>query len=470
MRSRAPRALAIEEGKRSSSLLTEDKAAQRFLATHRKRLRYCHDHKAWFVWNGNTWRKNSTSFAFHLARELARKISSKAGEPEKVSAGRASFAANIEAFARADPGFAVGADCWDRDHYLLGTPAGTIDLRTGALRRAEARDHITKCTAVVPTEAASCPRWLQFLDEATGGDVGLIRFLKLWCGYSLTGDTRQQALVFLYGDGGNGKSVFMNVVSGILGDYAATAAMDTFVASQTERHLAELAMLRGARMVTASETEEGRFWAESRIKQLTGGDPITARFMRQNFFTYMPAFKLTIVGNHKPKLKHVDAALCRRLHMLPFSHRPQTPDRMLEQKLRDEWPSILRWMIEGCLDWQQTGLTRPKSVSDTTDAYFDDQDLLSDWISQCCLLDGSKKTPSAQLFSSWQAYAIENFEDPGSIGSFSQALEKRGFCLLKNVPTGIGAQRRRGIAGIALLDGASLTTSRDEADEADEAP
>ena len=329
--------------------MTEDKAALRFLTAYGKTLRYCHDHKAWFVWNGNTWRKNTNGFALHLARELARKISRRSDDPVKVAAGRASFASSIEALARADPGFT--AEHWDHDPYLLGTPAGTVDLRSGSLRAPDAADGITKSTAVAPAETTACPRWLQFLDEAMGGNAELIRFVQLWCGYSLTGDTRQQALVFLFGDGGNGKSVFVNAVSGILGDYAATAAMDTFVACQTERHLAELAMLRGARMVTASETEEGRFWAESRIKQLTGGDPITARFMRQNFFTYMPAFKLMIVGNHKPKLKHVDAAMCRRLHMLPFSNRPQKPDRTLEQKLQGEWPGILRWMIEGCLDW-----------------------------------------------------------------------------------------------------------------------
>ena len=466
MGSRATRARPTEEAKPKPTPLTEDRAARRFLVAHGKRLKYCHDHKAWFVWNGETWRKNSTSFVFHLARELARRIATKADNTVKVAAGRASFAANIEAFARADPGFAVAANYWDRDAYLLGTPAGTIDLRTGALRRAEPGDFITKSTAVAPADTASCPRWLQFLEEALGGDVELVRFVQRWCGYSLTGDTRQQALVFLFGDGGNGKSVFVNAVSGILGDYAATAAMDTFVASQTERHLAELAMLRGARLVTASETEEGRYWAESRIKQLTGGDPITARFMRQNFFTYMPAFKLMIVGNHKPKLKHVDAAMCRRLHMLPFSNRPQTPDRMLERKLRDEWPGILRWMIEGCLDWQENGLTRPVCIEEATAAYFDDQDLLGEWISQCCVLGEGRKTTSAQLFSSWQTYALENFEEPGSIGGFSQALEKRGFCLLKNVPTGIGSQRRRGFKGIGLFSETSSLESVGEAAEA----
>ena len=466
MASRATRSRQREEAKPKPTPLTEDRAAKRFLTAHGKRLKYCHDHKAWFVWNGETWRKNSTSFAFHLARELARRIASKADNTVRVSAGRASFAANIEAFARADPGFAVAANCWDRDAYLLGTPAGTIDLRTGALQRAKPGDYITKSTAVAPAETASCPRWLQFLDEATGGDVALIRFMQQWSGYVLTGDTTQQALVFLFGDGGNGKSVFVNAVAGVLGDYAATAAMDTFVASQTERHMAELAMLRGSRLVTASETEEGRFWAESRIKQLTGGDPITARFMRQNFFTYMPAFKLMIVGNHAPKLKQVDAATRRRFIMAPFSRRPQTPDRSLERKLRDEWPGILRWMIEGCLDWQENGLIRPACIEEATASYFDDQDLLGDWLSQCCELGDGKKAPSGRLFGSWQAYAIENFVEPGSIGSFSQALEKRGLCLLKNVPTGIGSQRRRGFRGIALIDEANSSTWSGEADEA----
>ena len=466
MASRKPHSRSPKAAKRKPTLVTEDTAALHFLATYGARLRYCHDHRAWFVWNGNTWRKNTSGLALHLARGLAREISRECDNSAKLTAGRASFASNIEALARVDPAFVVGAECWDHDPFLLGTPAGTVDLRSGGLRPPDAADRITKNTAVAPTESAACPRWLQFLDEALGGDAELVRFVQRWCGYSLTGDTRQQALVFLFGDGGNGKSVLVNAVSGILGDYAATAAMDTFVASQTERHLAELAMLRGARMVTASETEEGRFWAESRIKQLTGGDPITARFMRQNFFTYMPAFKLMIVGNHKPKLKHVDAAMCRRFYMLPFSHRPQTPDRTLDRKLRDEWPGILRWMIEGCLDWQENGLTKPACIEEATATYFDDQDLLGDWISQCCVLGEAKKTPSAQLFGSWQAYTIENFEEPGSIGCFSQALEKRGFSLLKNVPTGIGTQRRRGFKGIALLDEANSPDRSGKADEA----
>ena len=226
---------------------------------------------------------------------------------------------------------------------LLGTPSGVIDLRTGQCRAATPEDGITKTTAVAPADHSDCPLWKRFLAEATGGDADMVQFLRQWFGYTLTGNTSQHALVFVFGSGGNGKSVFLNVMSNILSDYAATATMDAFIASKFDRHPTEIAMLRGARLVTASETEEGRQWAEARIKQLTGGDPITAHFMRKDDFTFKPQFKLIIAGNHKPVLRSVDEAHRRRFNLVPFTHKPASPDRELEQKLKSEWPAILRW-------------------------------------------------------------------------------------------------------------------------------
>jgi putative DNA primase/helicase len=197
---------------------------------------------------------------------------------------------------------------------------------------------------------------LKFLYDCSGGDVELIRFLQQWCGYCLTGDTREHALIFVYGGGGNGKSVFMNTVSGLLGDYATVAAMDTFTASRNEKHPTELARLAGARLVTASETEKGHAWAEARIKSLTGGDKMSGRFMRQDFFEFQPQLKLVIIGNHKPVLQTVDDAARNRFNIVPFILKPVSPDRQLEQKLQAEWPEILRWMIEGCVDWQKKDL------------------------------------------------------------------------------------------------------------------
>jgi putative DNA primase/helicase len=305
----------------------------------------------------------------------------------------------------------------------------------------------------VPASRIECPTWLRFLDEATDGDKALVRFLQQWCGYSLTGDTCEHALVFVYGPGGNGKTVFLNTTSGLAGAYATTAPMDTFAAAKGDRHPTDLAMLRGARMVTASETEEGRPWAESRIKQMTGGDPITARFMRQDFFTYTPQFKLTIVGNHKPVLRNVDDAARRRFILVPFTRKPAHPDRQLETKLKAEWPGILRWMIQGCLDWQGNGLIRPETVKAATADYFDNQDLLGQWLEEECDCEPGntyKWDKTSVLFESWSTYAQRAGEDAGSKKAFSDKMQSRGF------------EPARGTGGVRLFRGVRKRINRFE--------
>lgn len=429
-----------------SDIVTEDSAALEFASRYRDKLRYCWDTGAWFHCEDGHWTANRTGLAFQWARDLVRDISK--NEPDKIRyvSSRTSFAAGVERFVRSDPAFAVTMEYWDRNPLLLGTPGGTVDLSTGDLRPALPNEGITKRTAVEPAELVDCNRWLDFLDEATGGDVELIRFLQQWCGYCLTGDTREHALVFVYGPGGNGKSVFLNVLTGILNDYATTAAMDTFTASKGDKHPTDLAMLRGARLVTASETEEGRAWAEARIKQMTGGDPITARFMRQDFFTFQPNFKLTIVGNHQPVLRNVDEAARRRFNIVPFTRKPAAPDRQLEEKLKAEWPSILRWMIEGCLDWQANGLTRPASVMDATASYFAEQDLFGQWLTDECDVEPSntyKWESLADLFASWSEYARAAGEEAGTVKGFSPAMIRKGF-------TPHRTNQARGFRGVRL--------------------
>jgi putative DNA primase/helicase len=283
--------------------LTEDAAAIIFAEKYRAELRYCHDTGDWFRWNGNIWQRETTALAFDWCRSTCRTL----GTGTKLLS-KANTASGVERFARADRAFAVTADYWDKDPFLLGTPHGTVDIRDGKLRPSHQLDYITKSTLVAPAAFAECPIWRKFLDAVTRGDQELIRFLQQWCGYSLTGDVREHALLFIFGPGGNGKGTFLNTISRIFGDYATVAAMETFTASKSDHHPTDLAMLRGARLVYVSETEEGRAWAENRIKALTGGDPISARFMRQDFFTYWPQFKITVIGNHKPVLRNVDDA------------------------------------------------------------------------------------------------------------------------------------------------------------------
>ncbi|MCW2110267.1 putative DNA primase/helicase [Bradyrhizobium elkanii] len=412
-----------------NDVVTEDSAALRFVELHGDRLRYCHSSGTWYRWNDLYWQPDRTSIAFHWARELVRQLAEDLDERRRYVTSKVAFAAGVERFAKSDPAITTTADCWDTDPFLLGTPGGTLDLRSGKLRVPSQHDGITKVTSVAPLNEP-CPRWHSFLRQAMNGDEETIEFLQRWLGYCLTGDTREHALIFCHGGGGNGKGVFLNTVTRILGDYATTAAMDTFTAAKGDRHSTELAMLRGARLVTASETEEGRAWAEARIKQLTGGDPITARFMRQDNFTFQPNFKLTIIGNHKPVLKNVDDAARRRFNIVPFLFKPEKPDRELEQKLMREAGGILQWMVDGCLAWQKDGLKRSSTVLKATQGYFDDQDLFGQWLDECCTVkigNSEHWDKSTSLFDSWTDFAHKAGEHPGSIKSFKQNMTLRNF-------------------------------------------
>lgn len=430
----------------TSDVVTEDLVALIFAETFHDKLRYCHDTGCWFEWTGTYWRREKTKLAFSWARELARNAAEAIGKAAAAT-GKASFAAGVERMAQSDRVFVATSETWDTDPWLLGTPGGTIDLRTAELLDPVREDYITKLTSIAPSVMPDCPQWLAFLDQATQGDAGQIRFLKQWCGYCLTGDIREHALLFVYGPGGNGKGVFLNIMSWIMGDYACNAAMDTFVVSAGDKHPTDLAMLRGARLVTASETEEGRPWAEARIKALTGGDTITARFMRQDFFQFKPHFKLTIIGNHRPVLRNVDEAARRRFNMAPFLYQPPAKDLELEAKLQAEGPGILRWMIEGCLDWQMNGLIRPKVVTEATTEYLAEQDLVSHWIEESCDLGPHKCDTLAALFKSWGDFAMANGEKQGSSKWFTQTLTRLGCEAVKSTP---GYRGKRGFKGICV--------------------
>ena len=435
------------------ALVTEDSAALAFAQQYRGELLFDHDAGCWFCWTGNHWQQERTKLAFAWARDLIRDLTESETIKVKALGRKTAFTSGVERFAQTDRCFAITAAEWNRDPYLLATPRGTVDLRTGKLRPASPDDRINKITAVGPPAAIECARWLAFLAEATGNDAELINFIQRWCGYSLTGDISEHALVFCYGPGGNGKTVLLNTVSAILGDYATVAAMETFVASQFDQHPTDMAMLCGARLVTAAETEEGRAWAETKIKQLTGGDPISARFMRQDFFTYKPTFKLMIIGNHEPALRNVDDAARRRINIVPFIRKPAVIDKQLEDKLRVEWPGILRWMIQGCLNWQTVGLAPPETVLAATASYFDNQDLVSQWLEEKCDAEPGnehKTSTSAQLFKSWSDYAKAAGDPPGTRKSFARILARHKFD--PDRQAGTGARIWRGIR-LKLVDG-----------------
>ena len=269
--------------------------------------------------------------------------------------------------------------------------------------------------------------------------------MKRIAGYSLTGSTKEEKLFFFYGPGGNGKSKFVNALAACAGDYAVNAAMEAFVERRGERHGTDIAALVGARLVTASETEKGRYWDEALIGRLVGGDPVTARFMRRDNFTYQPQFTLLILGNHQPELSSVNEANRRRVVIIPFLYQPTKPDEDLADKLRAEYPAILHWMIEGAHDWYEYGLGEmPEAVRAETEDYFEDQNYVKAWIDECCLAGPNYTETSLNLSASWERWSKRNGVSAGSQKTLIQALKKQHQCKKDRSST------RRGLKGIAV--------------------
>lgn len=428
--------------------LSEDNLAREFAELNQDTIRFDHSRGKWQLWCGSHWECDTTERVFDWIRNFCASKAAAAGTPaEQKRLSSVKNSRSVEAFAKADEQLAVDNSRWDTDPYLIATPGGTVDLTTGDIQESNPDDLITRCTSVTPAYTPDCPLWYKFLNDACAGDQEQILFLQKMAGYALTGDTREHALFFIYGDGGNGKSIFLNILTRIMHTYAFTSPMETFTASKNDQHPTALASLNGPRLVTSSETEEGKRWAEARIKSITGGDPISARFMQKDLFTFKPKFKLLIVGNHKPSLNSVDDAARRRFRLVPFVHKPPVADKLLEHKLVDELPQIFRWAIDGCLLWQEHGLEPPKSVSDSTAKYFADQDILQQWMDERCDLGEDKIEDSILAFADWSKFAADNGETVGSKKSLTSKLEKRHIQCVQKWHDG---KKRRCYIGLAL--------------------
>lgn len=433
---------------------TEDALALGFTRSHAEDWRYVAAWGKWLCWTGTHWQHETTLKAFDLARLVCREAAASCRNPKiaaKISS--AGTVAAVERLARADRRHAATSNEWDQDLWALNTPGGVVDLRTGALRPHDRADHMTKLATATPQ--SDCPTWRHFLATVTGKDPQLQAYLARVIGYALTGVTVEHALFFLYGTGANGKSVFVNTIAAILGDYSTNAAMDTFMATQGERHPTDMASLRGARLVTSIETEQGRRWAESRLKALTGGDKISARFMRQDFFEFSPQFKLVVAGNHKPAIRTIDEAMRRRLHLIPFTVTipPKDRDRTLPERLLAERDGILVWAVQGCLEWQRTGLEPPEAVMAATEEYFEAEDAIGRWLEECCLVGPNHTETSADLFAGWKTWAESNGEYAGSQRRLSDLMLARGFDKWRDPETD-----RRGLRGVALRNRPPGTT------------
>jgi putative DNA primase/helicase len=330
--------------------------------------------------------------------------------------------------AESEVGVAIVASRFDADPWLLNVENGTIDLRTGELHPHRREDLITKIAPVIYETDAECPRWTKFLEEVQP-DPGLRAYLRRLAGYSATGVVRDHVLPIFYGSGRNGKGVYTNANQHVLGDYARIVPTEVLMAKQLDDHPTGRMVLFGCRLAIASETEQNRGLATALVKQLTGGDPITARLMRKDYVTFLPTHKLLLATNYRPVIKETKDAIWDRVHLVPWNQRflLEKQDKQLGEKLKAEASGILRWMVEGCLEWQRIGLAPPETVVAATEQYRKDMDLLGDFFAECCVLDAGAQVSRPTLRRAYEQWAEEVGQkhtlDPKG---FADVLRERG--------------------------------------------
>lgn len=392
----------------------------------------------WLVWNGQRWRIDDTNEVYQFAKESARSIYEEArtaptdNDAKRLAAwAKASlFRPRMEAMlsmAKSEPAIAARQNVFDQNPWLLNVNNGTIDLRTGELREHSQDDHLTKLAPVDYMPDARSDLWIEFLHTIFGSDGPTLDFVQRAVGYTLTGDTSEQCLFLCHGKGANGKSTFLETLRAMLGDYGQQAGFSTFLARQNEdgpRN--DIARMIGARFVAAIEMGDGGKMNEPMVKQMTGGDTLTARYLHKEFFEFRPAFKVWLAANHKPKINDNGHAMWRRIRLISFSVTipEQERDKHLAEKLRAELPGVLAWAVRGCLAWQQEGLGLPETVRAATDEYRDEMDTLAQFLNECCVQrDGAieKVTPLLEAYKSFSG------DSKISAKEFKYLMVERGF-------------------------------------------
>lgn len=420
---------------------TDEANAALFLQQHGQDVRYCPPWEKWLLWTGSHWRIDDRLDVPKLVGDLPSSLYRKAAEATDSGKRRAiAGLAHALENTRRQASLLLAARCrvvvhhsdLDKGRFLLNTPNGTIDLQTGKLREHRRADFITHDTEIAYNPAALCPTWQRFLAVVFQDDAELIAFVQRAIGYSLTGSVSEQVLLICYGSGSNGKSVFLNILRKLLGTLALQAAPDLLMADRNRRHPTEQADLFGKRLVVCQETAEGRRFNEVLVKQLTGGDAIRARRMQEDFWEFEPTHKLWLSTNHRPEIKGTDHAIWRRPRLIPFDvqftndgkHRK---DPAMEDKLTAELPGILAWGVRGCLDWQRDGLGMAQAVATATEAYRADMDVLSAWISECCIVGKGYETKASSLYKSYTDWCEQSGEAAQSQTKWGMRLTERGL-------------------------------------------
>jgi len=446
---------------------TEIGNADRLIYYHGHDLRYCYPWKQWLVWQGTHWQENRNGEIDRRMEDVTRKILLEAAMEEdedkrKAKAGWALTSMSNKviknSIERARSKAPIIPEQLDTSLFLLNCRNGTLNLQSGKLLPHNRGHLITKMIPVDYDANATCPLWRQSIGRIFGGSEELIAFMQRAIGYTLTGDIREQMIFILHGNGANGKSTLLDTIGALMSDYGQQTPADTLMMKRDRGIPNDIARMRGARFISAVETEEGRRLSEVLVKQLTGGDLITARFLNQEFFEFKPTHKIFLATNHLPRVKGTDHAIWRRLPLIPFDVQFWNPDKdesgppelkadkTLPAKLLEELPGILNWALEGCLSWQKTGIGWPAAVRQASNAYRADMDTLNTFLTEMCEEDKDARIPMKPLYAAYKKWCHDNGEPEASQKSFGKSLEERGYKAVSG--TGNVAMR----CGIVLAD------------------
>lgn len=442
--------------------LTDSGNGERLVDQHGKDIRYCHPWSAWMHWDGRRWKRDQTGAVMLLSKDVSRSIRLEAAVTDDKDQRKAlwDWAKKSESIparrnmlhaASNEPGIPIMTEDMDRDPFLFNVQNGTVNLHDGRLWPHERMETITKLAPVVFDPDATCPTFQHFLARILP-DKDVRRFVRHMAGYCLTGDVSEQCLFFLYGGGSNGKSTLLTVLRRLMGEYAQQAAPNLLVDRKNESHPTEIARLFGARMVTSIEVDDGKRLAEGLVKQMTGGDPMVGRLMRENFFEWMPTHKLMVAANHQPEIRGTDYAIWRRIHLIPFTVEitPEERDSELPEKLAMELPGILNWALAGCLDWQKYGLGVPAAVHAATAEYRAEQDTIGTFIADRCITDAQGYVASNVLYSIYSAWCEASGTFRLGPTKFGRELTDKGF------ERGKGTAGARIWRGLYLADGGGV--------------
>ena len=421
---------------------TEDHNATHFIDTHHERVRYITDQGRWALYENGAWRTCPANHGpvKHLARLLARTYK-RDDEDSALRAWRRKSLSNrgldnTLAIAATDPRTTLTAADFDTRPSLLNTPTGTIDLTTGRLRPHDPTELHSKQTPTTPDPHHPTPMWTRFLGETLQADPHLTTYMQTLAGYSATGDTGAQILPFLHGTGANGKSVLADVLTALLGDYATTAP-PAFLQTGPDQHPTEIARLQGMRLVIANEVEDQAAFDETRIKQLTGGDALTARYMRGDFFTFHPTHTLWVLGNHQPRIRAGGHSLWRRMRLIPFTHQVpenQRIDNLAARLVDEEGPGILHWIVQGAVRYYQEGLATPQSVRAATSDYEAGEDLVGRFVEDRVIIGGGQlaRVPYTDMRAAYTAWCAAEGTRPLPMRTLVRELVARGLQTVKS--------------------------------------